>query len=285
MDLTTIKQFANVPIVNKANVAESKLTILILGEEKVGKTHFWCTFPKPIVCLYTETNQETPDGFIRDFDDGAIQLIKLPSATPGISPIKDWDFYANQFVPVVQNRMLEAKTVVVDNYAGISQAITTMKSGGGTASIQIQQWGQILDAHIDRMNALLSAARPVKDQPDKPSYNLVVTAHLTDVTNDKGALLRTRPAITGAFKDAIGGKFGSVFIAKAKVKHDIVDLPGGGKEMMPAGAKHFLYTVPPTEYLACGDGVGGKGGRKELPGVIENTYQALCEAWGIKEDE
>lgn len=282
MDLTQISQFKDAIVVDSTNVGDSKITVLVLGEQKTGKTHFWCTFPKPIVCLYTETNQETADGFIEDCAPGDITLLKLPSTVPGNSTVKDWPFYADKFVPAVQNRMLEAATVVVDNYAGLSQAICAQKSGGGTTPIQIQQWGQILDAHIDRTNMLLSAARPLAG---KPSYNIVVTCHLTDITNDKGALLRNAPAITGAFKDAIGGKFGSVFISKAKTRHDTVDMPGGGKQMLPVKADHYLYTVPPNEYIACGDGVGGKGGRKELPGVIENTYQALCKAWGIKEDE
>lgn len=281
MNLSEISQFKDAPIINKSNVAQSKLTVAVLGEEKSGKTHFWCTFPKPIVALYTDLNEQTADGFIQDFGDGDIQLLKFPSSESSARRSQDWPFYADKFVPVVQNRMLNAKTVVVDPYSAVSQALVSYKKGNSGA-VTIAQWGEILDLHNDRMRALLSAAQPMEG---KPSYNIVMTSHLIDVTNDKGALVKTRPAITGAFKDEFGKCFGTVLISKAKTKNEMLELPGGGREMTVAGSNHFCYTVPPTQYLACGDGVGGKGGRKELPGVIENTYQALCKAWGIAEDK
>jgi hypothetical protein len=281
MDLSEIKQFADIPIVNKGNVKESKLTIAIIGEEKSGKTHFWCSFPKPIICLYTDLNEETADGFIRDVPEGDIVLIKPPSTRTDGKRVQDWPFYADKFVPVVQNRMLDCATVVIDSYSFLSQRLVAYKQGNSD-SIKIQQWGEILNAHADRMAALCSAARPTEG---KPSYHIVVTSHLVDVTDDKGALVKTRPAIAGAFKDEFGKCFGTVLISKAKAEHEVVQMPGGGKEMSVVRANHFCYTIPPTQYMACGDGVGGKGGRAELPGVIENTYQALCKAWGIKEDE
>ena len=68
-------------------------------------------------------------------------------------------------------------------------------------------------------------------------------------------------------------------ISKAITEHAIVD----GK-MQLTGANHIVYTIPPNQYYAAGDGVGGKAGRKVLPPVLENTYQALVEAWGGKEE-
>jgi hypothetical protein len=248
--------------------------VAILGDEKSGKTHFWCTFPKPIVCLYTDPNTQTADGFIEEGQDNDITLVKLPS-TQGKNPMADWQYFADRFVPAVKNRQFDAKTIVIDSYSFLAKALVTSKSGLD-GKVSIPEWGQILMNHGDRLRSIISSTQPMEG---KPSYHVVVTSHLVDVTDDKQALIKTRPAIQGAFKDEFGKCFGTVLIAKAKAEMEIKE----GK-LTPGHATHYCYTVPPNQYLACGDGVGGKAGRKELPPIVENTYQALCAAWGIEED-
>ena len=102
----------------------------------------------------------------------------------------------------------------------------------------------------------------------------MVTCHESAVENKEGKVLRYRPGIPGSFKDAFGRCFDSVFLTRAITRSTIVN---GSNTMLPT--EHYLLTAPPSEMYACGDGIGGKGGKAALPPKVENTYQALQAAW------
>jgi hypothetical protein len=256
----------------KKNIKESKLSVGIIGEPKSGKTHFAFTFPKPIVCFYTDLNTQTADGFVQDYDEGEIVLIKPPSVQ-GKPRAEDWVYYAQSFVPMVQNREFEAATIVIDSYSFLAERLVAHIQGSGD-NMTIPGWGRVLTTHIDRMTALLSATQPI---PGKRNYNIVVNCHLKAVTDKNDVLEYYAPAIQGAFHKEFVKCFGTVLISRAVAKQDIVD----GK-MQTIGQNHFCWTIPPMEgKYFCGDGVGGKAGRKALPPKVENTYDALCKAWGV----
>jgi hypothetical protein len=210
------------------------------------------------------TGTTCADGFIRGGKD--IKLLKC----------KTWEQYADKFVPLVRNRMFDAATIVVDSYSFLSDQLVK-RVGGADGKVTIPGWGQIKNDHLNKLTDLISATQPLDG---KPSYNIVVTCHLMkDGSEDSdGALV---PSIMGSFKYEIGKCFGSVFVTKPMIKQQVGEGEMKGK-LVPGKPAHLMYTVPPDERYACGDGVGGKGGIEELPTIIGNTYPELMKAWGLK---
>ncbi len=260
-----------VSVSTKKNITEQKLSVAATGDAKQGKTHFWCSFPRPIVCLYTDTNTQTADGFISDAGEGDITMLRMPSVgNTEKTASDDWSFYSTQFVPAVQNREIEAETIVVDSYSALADTLVRHIKGGG--EMTIPAWGRVLSTHQDRMYALLSATQHVEG---KRNYNIVVTCHLDADTGKSDVILKYFPAIQGAFKKKFNGMFGSVFIMRSEATKETVN-----DRMVSTGVDHFMLTVPPSDMYNCGDGVGGKAGKAALPPRLENTYEALVKAWG-----
>ena len=252
------------PSIKTADLKKHGVSILLEGPEKSGKTHFWCSMPGPIVAAYTDPNRATPEGFMADGRE--IELI----------PIRDWKTYQNHFIPAVMNRKLEARTIVVDSYTYFGDKLP-MEMAGGDGKVAIHTWGRIKELHWSAMMDLVNATGPGPN--GEPGYNIVVTCHLMDIQDDNGSLIKVRPQITGGFRDAIGKQFDSVFIAASEAVNEVKD---GRRQLV--GKRHFLWTIPPDRYHSCGDGIGGKGGRKELPPQVENTWQAVCRGWGVDPD-
>jgi hypothetical protein len=266
--LASIPAFKDLNITNASNVGESKPSLLVLGDMKTGKTHFWCTFPGPIVCWCTDTNPQTANGFIRGGAD--IELIENQS----------WDDYRNKFIPAVKNRLIDAKTIVVDSYSSLSDSMVR-SIAGPDGKVTIPQWGQIKNQHANTMMDLASATQPI---PGKPSYNIIVTCHLMKDGSEEsdGAMV---PAIPGGFKYEIGKAMGTVLITRKLTRTEKAP-PGHPLEgrLIPTDPINVMYSVPPDDRHACGDGVGGKGGFDTLPTVLGNTYSDLMKGWGQKQE-
>ncbi len=262
-----------VSVSTKKNIVKQKLSVAATGDPKQGKSHFWTTFPKPIVCLYTDTNTQTADGFISDGKEGDITMLRMPSVGDASkSASDDWSFYSTQFVPAVQNREIEAETIAIDSYSSLADTLVRHIKGGG--EMTIPAWGRVLSSHQDRMYALLSATQHIEG---KRNYNIVVTCHLVGDTGKSDTILKYVPAIQGAFKHKFNGMFGSVFIMRSETTKEVIN-----DRMTSTGVEHFMLTAPPSDMYNCGDGVGGKAGLNALPPKLENTYEALVAAWGKK---
>jgi hypothetical protein len=83
------------------------------------------------------------------------------------------------------------------------------------------------------------------------------------------------PDIDGGFRIQFAREFDSVFCVRAEPVYE-----GEGLNRQTVGSRHWLWTVtPPGGGPDVGDGIGGKGGRRVLPPRLENTWQALMEAW------
>jgi len=247
--------------IDSRNIKEARLSVAYGALKKSGKTHNAFSWPEPIVSLYPDPNTETVRGFI--LEGRKIQLY-VPSNFQEIE---------NEFLPMVVNRKFDANTIVIDSYSFVDVLLNSDYCGAsGDRKITIAEWGAIRSRHMKLVNQLLTATKPI---PGKPAYHLVVTAHLSDVLDDKGAVVATRPAIQGGFKDIFGRCFGSLFYCEAKTVRPVT-----GTTLGPPEVQYRVHTVPPNERIACGDGVGGKGGYKRLPPVLEGTYSSLCKAWG-----
>lgn len=238
---------------------QENYSIAVLGTEKSGKTTFACSMPEPIAIAYSDPNRATVEGYVRE------------GRKIDLYPVKTWKDF-EEFVKMAVARQLEARTLVVDSWGFLSDRLVSMLAGP-SGEVTIQQWGRIKDHNWETLMQLLSCTEA---KGEHPGYHIVVTCHLTDVTDEKGNLIKVRPAISGSFKDTFGRCFDSVFLSRSRAVRAVVD-----NRMVTTGVEHVLLTTPPDSYHTCGDGVGGKGGRKALPPEIPNSFQALCAAWGV----
>lgn len=234
--------------------------IAVAGLEKTGKTHFICSMPEEVSVAFTDPNRATAEGFMRDGHKINLYLIG------------NWAEF-QEWVRMAVARELPGRTLAVDSYGFVADRLVAATSDANGA-VTIPQWGRIKDQHWTELMKLLSCTQPTANHP---GYHVVVSTHLTDVTDEKGNLVKVRPAIQGSFRDTFNRCFDSVFISKALSERAIVD---GKLQVKPT--RYVLLSVPPDQYHACGDGIGGKGGRKRLPAEVENTFPALCQAWGVE---
>lgn len=255
-------------ITTRANVTESKLRVLYLSEgEKQGKSHCGSSFPKPMIVLSGEYNNDTIDGQIRSGSD-----------------IEIWDISYEQFqhevVPAVKNREIKTQdgrvpaSLFLD---GIGMLTDNYWRGrlAGRAKLNFDDYNIGKNRFGDDFTSFVSASKVMKG---KPSYHLIGSSHLADVySND--SLVAYRPAIMGAFKNQLGKLFGTVLLCKS----DLYRPPAQNNVVPAARTRHRVYAAPPSAMFALGDGVGGEGKPyNELPPILEDgTYLGLCAAWGM----
>ena len=236
-------------VINKDNASHQKPTVLAKGDSGTGKTHFWLTAPGPIIAAYTDKNMQT---VTKAIDEGAdIQLVS----------INTWSDWEDKFVPAVENRLLECNTVVVDTVDMLTK-IMWRELQGTRDKLRIQDFGTGLDRMLNTLTQLCSAA---VDYPGKPSYNIVVTSHINDVTNDSGSLVKTRCAVMGALKDNIESLFDYVFLVANEIDTKI----DGGRATK--SKRFFFHTIPPTQYHTT-------KAPKFFPAEIGNTWPDLTTA-------
>lgn len=234
-------------------------SIAVQGVEKSGKTHFICSMPEEVNIAYTDPNRATAEGFMREGRKINLYLVQT------------WKDF-QEWVRLADARELPGRTLAVDSFGFLSDRLVA-ETAGPDGAVTIPQWGRIKDQNWTELMKLLGCTQP---KGSHPGYHVVVSTHLTDVTDDKGNLVKVRPAISGSFKDTFGRCFDSVFISRSKAERAVE----AGK-LVVKPTQYMLLTAPPDQYHTCGDGIGGKGGRKRLPSEVENTFPALCRAWGV----
>jgi hypothetical protein len=246
-----------------AAVGKSKFTFAWVGLEKSGKTTCAFSLPQPIHAAYVDPNTATVDGLIRDGADITLW------------PLKSWDEFEEKFVPSVANRCFDAASIVVDSYSFLANMLV-QKVKPQEQQNTFRAWDQIKQTLLSTTNSLFGATQP---REGKPSYHVGITAHLADVYNKNGQLLKYRPAIQGSFKDDFGRMPGTYLICASETdrKPETID---GVMQMVTGDTRFFCWSKPPSDLYACGDSVGGKGGYKELPAQVDGTYAGLMTAWG-----
>lgn len=259
-------QLKDMTIIDKSNVQESKVSVGIIGPGKAGKDHFICSAPTPILVAYADPNSGTAEGFIREGRD--ITLI----------PIRTFSDFENKFVPAVVNRQFEAATIAINTWSIIAEMMWLETFGASKNDLGT---GEYIRGKEKMMRFGRDMGRTKSPVPGKPSYNLIGTAHLKEVTDKSGSVVGYRPDLFGGFKDMWHTCFDCVFAVQSEVAREQAK-PGGP---ITERVNHYMLTAPPSNKWFIGDNLGGKGGYKALPPRVENTWDALMEGWGIKEEK
>lgn len=253
-----VSQLNNDPLselqsVTAENAALQKPIVLVNGDSGTGKTHFLMTCPEPIVIAFTDKNRQT-----------ALEAI-LSGRKAELREITCWSDWADVFVPAVENRMVKAETIGLDTMDMLT-SIMWREIQEHRPKLRIQDFGTGKDRMVNTITQFASAAAHIEG---KPSYNIVVTSHITDVTDDDtGALVKFAPAVMGAFKHVAGDLFDYHFLSDSELKTDIIE----GKAIK--SKRFFMHTIPPTRFH-----------RTKAPGYfpaeINNTWQALQDALAL----
>ncbi|TFH66183.1 MAG: hypothetical protein E4G90_04885 [Gemmatimonadales bacterium] len=222
----TKNPFAGMRVISKENASLQKPIILVKGPSGTGKTHFWLTLPGKTVACYTDKNMATATSAITTGQD--VELVQPES----------WEDWADRFVPAVENRLVDADNIVVDTMDMLTK-IMWLEIQGGRDKLRIQDFGTGLNRMTNTITQLCSAAYHREGQR---SYNIVVTCHTGDVSDDTGSLVKTTCAVMGAFKDACEGLFDYVFLANSEIHTEIT----GGHAVK--SKRFFFHTIPPTRY-------------------------------------
>ena len=246
----------------------TRVSVLVQGPPKTGKTRFWTSWPDPFV-VYCDPNL------------GALRKYVQPNGP--LDPKKivvcpSWDMFESKIMPLVRARKIPGKTLVIDSLSMLAN------SKADSMPEDERNWGRkwrplkpILPRTVLRLTDL------VRPSPSEPSYNVICTVHEADVTDDAGNRLRIVPAIPGGTKDEIARMFDVVLITQARVEY-----VGQGASRKKV-TKYLLHSTPPDAWHDCGDGLGEEGTAcARLPAVLDvtssNVYSLLCEHWGLSLD-
>lgn len=262
--------------VTSESTEDRYMSVLYQGGPKTGKTHNALTWPDPLV-LYTESNMAT--------------LEKFPGV-PYLVPA-DWAEGSGNIIPGLERLILElstlrnaheiagrtVRTIVFDSAtAAFSEVVRIIQ--GPKDSLTQQDWGRVLTRCENLLRQLIDLTKPAFGKKDLPRYNVVVTVHERDVTDDKGSLISIRPAVAGQVKDIMARWFDTVLLCRATTEAKTEKTPAGSRVWHERN--FHVLTVPPNEYYQCGDGVGG-GVFNVLPSRMDGTYESLAKAWGLKD--
>ena len=241
-------------VVTKDTLPEtSKESILYKGPSGSRKTPNAFSWPTPIYGAYFDANRKNVDAMIREGRD--ITLF-IPES------FAEFD---REFITKAYHREFECQTLVVDTI-DFAAAMLMGEIQGSKARMVMQDWGKLLS---DLRQAVFRLTSCTKEIEGKPSYNVVFTSHLMDVTNDDGVLLKTVPKLSGQFKDEIEDYFDTVLICQAKRTNVIV----AGKSV--AQKEFICHSIPPTDQQTA-KGMG-------LPPTVDGMYSSLRKAWDAKD--
>ena len=251
---TVEERLAALASINATNVGEQKISALYKGPSGTGKTYNALSYPDPVRGIYADPNLKTLADQIKAGKD--IDLV-VPST---------WAEYEDIFCPAVDNRLVEAETIVVDTIDFLSQMMWT-EIQGVKPRLTIPDFGLGLNKLVKTTRQLTRATRSIEG---KRNYNVIFCVHTRDVTDDSGGLEKIAPAIMGQFKDAIEGFFDYVFLCEATIVSEIKSV--NGRKVSVPSARFQVRTVPPSPKHTC----KGPG----LPSVLGGTYQEIVKALG-----
>ena len=237
------------------DISIAGLSLLLKGPSGSGKTEGALSLPGPTHLTYTDVNLAT------------VRAAMLRGAEIDFSPCGKWSDYQNQYIPKVLNRQIEARTLVVDTIDFLADMMWR-EIQGSRARLSMSDFGTGLSNLMSTTYTLASSTLP---KGGHPGYNVVVTSHLKDVTDDSGALLKVTPAIMGAFKDKIEDFFDHVYLCAAGVKTEV------SEDRVATKVRQFkLFTVDPDRYNTC------KAPPTMPPEIIIPTGKSLfevCNEW------
>jgi hypothetical protein len=225
----------------EAPPAGSCRSVLLKGASGSGKTHFALDETAgPVLIVYQDNNRMTLEHFLSRRSD----LYELHFDT--------WAEFSDVLVPRVRTRLVDVTSIIVDT-GDMLQAMMWREIQGAKSRLTTPDFGTGLSRLSSTFTDLTNACRPLPPQAGRtyapeghPGYNLIVCWHLSDVTNEQGALLRTTPRVLGQFKDHVEDLFDLVLLMDASLVGEVQEIDG--RKLMVNRKECFARTVPPTEY-------------------------------------
>lgn len=230
------ERLAAIPQVTAGN---SNLVTLLKGVSGSAKTEGLLSFPQPIFVVHTDRNSET------------IRKAKLRGVEIDARAIDNWNEYENIILPAIVARELNAATIGVDTASGLFDLMWRHIQGSQPRKLDFDDFRRGLSLASSTMFDLCSTAQPARTE-GKPSYHVVCTSHLTDVTNDQGSLIKVVPKLMGAFKDSFENYFDYVFLCEAMLTS--TQVKEGERTVMRPAKQFRIHTVPPANYHTCKGG-------------------------------
>ena len=238
--------------------------ILNKGKSGTGKSTLALKFPKPICVAYADKDVETVGDVLIDQPTGVDIIL-----------IRNWEDYANVFVPAAKNRKINARTIVVDTIDFVG-TLGANSIRGSKNQLSIPDWGTFFNRMWSTTQNLVDAAAP---HGDHPGYHIIFNSHLKPITTDEGAtLLGYECGIPGrAFPPVIEGMFDYVLLHTVNTMKTINDTTNN----ISGSVRQFkIYSAPPDKYHTC------KGGKLPPEIVVPDGKDAfeLCnQYWKVKE--
>jgi len=239
---------------------DTELTkVFLTGDFGTGKSVFASTFPTP--------------GYVFDFDEG-IQIYRGKDFDYDHFPLTaaGWVEFEKTVREVKEAVVKEKryKTVIVDSTSSMTD--TAMERALQLDPKRSETGGPIWNVHFMMVRNLMEGKlRQIIALP----CNVVVIAHLYIEKDEKtGAIIGIEPLLTGQLSYMVPGYFGEVYCSFTKQVQSKV----AGK---PPETVYYIRTVPRGYYKARSR---LSGVERLLPDEIDNTYQALVEAYekGLK---
>lgn len=230
MDMTPLQRIEALPSINAENADKHGYGVVYSGDPGTGKTTCALSWPKPIRGVYADVNRLTLRNEIVKGQD-------IVMTVPG-----SWSNYEDLFVPAVENRLFDCKTIVVDTLDFLSRMMWETIQGSADRLTQAH-WGIGLNKLIKTTERMLGATQYISG---KPTYNVIFCYHIKDVTDDTGALNKVTPAIMGATKDVIASCFDTGFLCDVRQVGKPVKKEG--RETTEFVKEFFVHTAPPTRF-------------------------------------
>jgi len=247
------------PSVDADNAGKHGFAIAYGGGSGTGKTTCMLSWPDPMRGIYADVNKKVLENEIKRGRD--INLT-VPQT---------WSDYEDVFVPAVENRLFDCKTIVVDTIDFLSNLLwddlreSVDNSGKGRGILTIPNYGVGANKLLQTTARMVRATQYIEG---KRNYNVIFTYHLQDVTNEAGALLKVTPALMGRSKDILPSIFDYCFMTDVEQVGTTVKVDGRSK--VEYKKSFFIHTAPPTKYHKdiCKSG-------SELPVKCSGMYEDL----------
>lgn len=253
------------PLLRSPHTTERRCrSVLVQGPPGEGKTHFITTWPNVFVMVFdpntaTHDRLGVPYAIVRDWAEvdrfwlralkerRLTELVRSIEADDGSHPYADFT----------------VQTLAVDSVTFMLSKTVLELSKGATKDMGYEGWDKYYSRIYQLLDAALEATKPDPRRPDAECYHFVASVHEANQTDDDGKLKAILPAVQGRMISHFTSFFDAQFLTSVRSE--------SGKRT------YWISPVGDAIRKSKGDTVGG------LMKAIPNTYQALAEAWGWKD--
>jgi hypothetical protein len=261
-----------------ASTEIAAVSFLLCGAPGSGKTHFGANMPDPLFFQW-ESNMATLEKF-----PGVPYAVPTDWMQHAPTETSTTKVFSERVLPLLEARRAHeiagkpVRSIVFDSGTEMGDDLAMRIIGVKTNQSDSQaRFGEFLREGHSLFRRIADLAKP---RGALPRYNVAVLFHLTDVTDDKGGLLRVAPAIIGRIKGELQRRFDVGLLLRCRAETAISATEPG----KTTTTRHFeACTVPPDRFH---EGVafdrlgGGQGPWRVLPTVVSNpSFAKLIELW------